>query len=241
MTQLSLLPILLVDEQPADRSKSKDLLAIGFDEQGRRYALKTVEPSMPLLPLTEWICYHLCNLLGIATPDFNVVTRIDGSMAFGSRWEENASEFSPANITEAQLTNWLSSARNDVSGMFALDAFMPNEDRHFANMLFVQTGPRLRAMAFDWSRTRIFEPWPWPLGCNSSAAWAWLRSIGIADPTVMSARMERIKSIGASQVLTILQSAPESWRDKIDIEAAAEWWDANRDKRASDAIKLLVP
>lgn len=241
MNQLSLLPILLVDEQPADRSKSKDLLAIGFDEQGRRYALKTVEPSNPLLPLTEWLCYHLCNLSGISTPDFSIVTRMDGTAAFGSRWEENAMEFSPATVTEAQLTNWLSSAKNDVSGMFALDAFMPNGDRHLGNILFAHTGPRLRALAFDWSRTRIFEPWPWQPGCGSDAVWTWLRSIGIADPSVMAARMERIKGIRSDQVFAILQSAPESWRDKIDTGAAANWWNDHREKRANEAIKLLAP
>lgn len=241
MNQLPLLPILLVDEQPADRSKSKDLLVVGFDEQGRRYALKTVEPASPLLPLTEWLCYHLCNLAGIATPDFSVVTRLDGSPAFGSRWEESAREYSPAQVSEAQLTAWMSEARADISSMFALDAFMPNEDRHMGNLLFVQTGPRLRALAFDWSRTRIFEPWPWPIGANSGLAWGWLRSIGVADPGIMAARMERIQTITGDQVLTILNAAPEQWRDNINSDAAAQWWHTNRDTRAQEAIKLLDP
>lgn len=242
MSQMSLLPIVLVDEQPADKEKSKDLLWIGLDEQDRRYALKTVEPHQPHLPLTEWLCYHLCGLAGILTPDFAVVRRIDGTEAFGSRWEESAKEFSPGKVSGAQFSAWLAQSRSDVSAMFSLDAFMPNIDRHFGNMLFVQTGQRLRALAFDWSRTRMFEPWPWPEKCNSAAAWQWLASTSppFVDLHETAAKMARIQSITGAQVEAILQAAPALWRDNFDCQAAGLWWQTHKDERVKNALKLLA-
>jgi hypothetical protein len=239
MNQIPLLPVRLVDEQPPEEGKSRDLLWVGIDDQDKRYALKTVEVKNPLLPLTEWLCYHLCNLSGITTPDFAIVTRLDGSLAFGSRWEETAKEFSPGKVSDIELMGWLDRSKTDISGMFALDAFMPNEDRHIGNMLFVQTGPRLRALAFDWSRTRMFEPWPWPAGCNSDKTWVWLHSLKMCDMGVVGSLFARIKSITSTQVMAILDAAPETWRDNIDTQTAAEWWGQNRDKRAADASKVL--
>lgn len=241
MSQLTLLPIQLVDEQPADRAVSKDLLFIGFDEQDRRYALKTVEPSAPLLPLTEWLCYHLCRLVGIITPEFAVVLRLDGTPAFGSRWEENAREFSPAKVSEADLLGWLQKTKSDTSGMFAMDGFMPNPDRHLGNILFVQTGTRLRALAFDWSRTAIFEPWPWPNDCNSAQNWQWFKAIGNTDAAALAARLQRLQGVTAQQVFDILQAAPELWRNNVNIESATQWWQTHRDNRAKDALNLLNP
>lgn len=241
MNQLPLLPIILVDEQPWDRGKSADLLAIGLDEQDRRYALKTVEPSNPHLPLIEWLCYHLCNLAGIATPDFGIVTRLDKSLAFGSRWEESAKEFSPGKVTFPQFVGWLDQSKGDVAAMFALDAVMPNVDRHIGNMLFVQTGARLRALAFDWSRTRLFEPWPWPDNCKSALTWEWITSLSLADRDAVIERMERIKSITEKQVFDIMEAAPYAWRDSLDTQTAASWWSANKDSRTMQALKLLLP
>jgi hypothetical protein len=239
MNQLPLLPVRLVDEQPPEEGKSRDLLWIGIDDQDKRYALKTVVAENPYLPLTEWLCYHLCNLAGITTPDFAIVTRLDQSLAFGSRWEESAKEFSAGKVSDVEFLGWLEKSRGDVAGMFALDAFMPNEDRHIGNMLFVQTGPRLRALAFDWSRTRLFEPWPWPINCNSENTWKWLRSLKIADIEVTAMRLDRIKAIAPEQILRILDAAPSAWRDNMDMQAAADWWEKNRDQRAKDALKVL--
>lgn len=241
MSQMTLMPVILVDEQPADKTQSKDLLWIGFDEQDRRYALKTVEPEHPLLPLTEWLCYHLCGLAGILTPDFGVVRRLDGSDAFGSRWEDKAKQFSPGLVSELDFIGWLGRAQGDVCGMFALDGFMPNHDRHFGNMLFLDAGARLRALAFDWSRTGVFAPWPWAPGCQSDKAWAWLRS----NPSLVSLdalrlRSSRIKAITAEQVRDILLAAPEQWRHNFDCDEAADWWASHAHSQADQTVAMMT-
>lgn len=53
--------------------------------------------------------------------------------------------------------------------------------------------------------------------------------------------MERIKSITRTQVFDILKAAPDAWRDKLDIDAAATWWADNKDQRTMDALKVLAP
>jgi hypothetical protein len=239
--QISLIPVQLVDEQPVDRSIAKDLLWTGSDEQNRRYALKTVESGKELLPLTEWLCYHLCGVAGILTPEFSVVTRLDGTPAFGSRWESDARQFSPARVSDAQFTTWIAETKVDVSSMFALDAFMPNEDRHFGNILFVDTGARLRALAFDWSRTKIFSPWPWPLDCKSDHAWGWLCTAKLYDMPVIESKMARLRDVTGDKLLKILMAAPPLWRQNFDVDGAALWWDANKDHRIEQALKLLRP
>lgn len=239
--QIQLLPIQLVDEQPFDRTAGKDLLWTGTDEQDRRYALKTVEPGNPLLPLTEWLCYHLCSHAGILTPDFSVVTRLDGSLAFGSRWETDARQFSPSRVSDVQFRTWVNATRADIGAMIAFDAFMPNEDRHFANILFVDTGARLRALAFDWSRTKIFNPWPWPGSCKSWSSWNWLLTAKMDDMDAVQTRMTRLREITSDKIAMILGAAPPEWRHNFDVDATAIWWDANKAQRADDVIRLLTP
>ncbi|WP_343734575.1 hypothetical protein [Acidovorax sp.] len=243
MSQMTLLPVVLVDEQPPEPGASKDLLWIGLDEQDRRYALKTVEPGHKYLPLTEWLCYHLCGLAGILTPDFAIVQRLDGSEAFGSRWEETAKQFSPGKVSDAEFIGWLNRSRADISAMFALDAFMPNDDRHLGNILFTQAGGRMRALAFDWSRTRLFAPWPWSADCNSAQVWQWLTgpTPPLVNPKETQDRMDRIQAITGQQVEAILEAAPELWRDNFDCAAAGRWWQSESSKRAEQAIKLLTP
>lgn len=241
MSQLSLFPVELVNEEPPEPGISKDLLWIGWDEQGHRYALKTVEPAHPTLPLTEWLCYHLCALAGIPAPDFAIVQRLDGSLAFGSRWQEDAQQFSPAKVSQAQLFSWLQRASEDLGRMFALDAFMPNEDRHLGNILFTPAGQRLRALAFDWSRTHFFAPWPWAANSNSAQVWHWLQHNRLTHAEATRVSMQRISAITQDKVLHILLAAPEAWRDNLDCDAAAHWWGTQSQSRANDALALLLP
>lgn len=241
MSQLSILPIALVDEQPADRNKSKDLAWIGIDEQDRRYAIKTRELEAPLLPLIEWLCYHLCQHCGVPAPEFAVVVRLDGSQAFGSRWVEQAWQVDPAATTRAELELRISRARHDISAMFAIDAFMPNEDRHLGNMLFTHAGARARALAFDWSRTRLFEPWPWPAGCNSDQVWRWLQRMKQAEASAVTATLDRLQSLSETEMHRIISAAPAEWTEDIDVAALVAWWKNNRHTRAAQAQLQLLP
>ena len=237
--QMTLIPIKLVDEPPADKSLGRDIKYLGTDEQGLRYALKTVEPETPLLPLTEWLCYNLCALAGIYAPDYFIVTRLDGTLAFASRWVEGTFNFSPGKNSEAQLMTWLAECSDDLGNMFAIDATLPNQDRNFGNVLFQHTATRLRALAIDWSRAQIFEPWPWPNDCISKQNWGWISSNNLANMGAVHSKMNRLKAISAEQIKQILEAAPIEWRQNFDVDAAAEFWEQIRDNRIEAALKLL--
>jgi hypothetical protein len=245
LSQLSFMPVRLVDEQPklvAPGVDGDQLQWIGLDEQDRRYALKTIEDHRHL-PITEWLCYNLCALAGIITPQFSVVIRLDGSEAFGSLWEQNAKQYSPGVVSHAELATWLARTQSDMAGMFALDAFLPNEDRHMRNVLFVDTGARLRALAFDWSKARLLEPWPWPADSKSSSTWGWMLDHVDRKTTLEAtkARMDRICAITGAQVGQILNRAPMTWRQGLNVDALASDWDDLVQERSKAAIKLLEP
>lgn len=235
MSQMSLLPIRLRDEFEADRSRSKDLLWTGIDEQDRRYALKTREPSNPALPLTEWTCYHLCQLCAIPAPDFAIVTRLDGSPVFGSRWETDVDQMVKDETPPPLLQLWIDEARDDVSAMFMLDCFLPNEDRHMGNILFRRAGRR-RAVAFDWSRTRLFDPWPLHPSTNTARNLEWLKRNGLYSRPAAEAVIERLREISHTDFRHILDLAPHGWSDSVSKDALEQWW---RDRRHSrlDALK----
>jgi hypothetical protein len=235
MTQLSLLPIRLRDEFEADRTKSKDLLWTGFDEQDRRYALKTCEPANPALPLTEWICYHLCLLCGIPAPDFAIVTRKDGSQAFGSRWEDDVDELRKDETAPAEFALWIDSTRDDLSAMFALDCFLPNSDRHMGNVLF-RRGPRRRALAFDWSRTQLFEPWPLAPNSNTLSNLGWLRHTGFYSAAAWNAVLEKLAHITHTDLRQLLDSAPDEWCATLSKDILEDWWKTHRHARL-DSLK----
>lgn len=241
MSQLSIFPIILVDEQPADRSKSRDLAWIGIDEQDRRYALKTPEPSNPSLPLIEWLCYHLCQHCGVPAPEFAVIVRIDGSRVFGSRWVEDAWQIDPASTPQHEIELRFARARRDISAMFAIDAFMPNEDRHLGNVLFSHSGRRARALAFDWSRTRLFEPWPWPAQCTSELVWRWLTGLKQTDPAAVQQTLDRLRALTETEIEHILSAAPAEWTQNINLTAQLAWWKDRRHERADQAQQQLLP
>lgn len=236
--QQTLFAVRLVQEDAA--CGTRDLRCTGVDAAGQRYALRTTDDPQPLAPLTEWLCYHLCQRCGIYQPGFAIVERVDGSPAFGSVWVEDAWQYSPAAHTTLQLEGWLRRTADDASAMFALDAFLPNADRHLRNVLFRQVGPRTRAMAFDWSDVRLpLQTWPWPQDCNSARVLAWLRDIGAWQPGAAQAVLQRLEAISAADVNAIMNAAPPSWRHNQAVGATTGWWHTHALSRVAKTAAFL--
>ena len=129
--QSALFPIDIVHEFPATGSTA-DLKHCGLGADHHKYALKTIDDNV-FLPISEWVGYHLCRSLGIATPDFEIVKRPDGTLAFGSRWENNSRQLSK-NPSLLEMNNTFSICKNELSEIYAIDTFLPNEDRHGRNI-----------------------------------------------------------------------------------------------------------
>lgn len=240
--QLSLIPITLEHEEPHDPASSADLKWVGWDTSGQRWALRTTGDPRPDAPMIEWLCYHLCQQCGVRQPDFGVVQRPNGELAFGSKWADNTWQYAPARTPQLQLESWLRDSSADISAMFVIDAFLPNDDRHSRNVLFEATAARVRALAFDWSRARWFEPWPWEGSSNSAQFLAWLKSANLGqDPNAARQCASRLKALSPQSLKEMLLAAPSAWRENMDIDAAATWWARNAASRADAALGLLFP
>lgn len=239
--QLSLIPITLEHEEPHDPTSSADLKWVGWDTSGQRWALRTTGDPRPDAPMIEWFCYHLCQWCGVWQPEFGVVQRPNGELAFGSKWAENAWQYAPARTTQLQLESWLRDSNADISAMFVIDAFLPNDDRHSRNVLFEAAATRVRALAFDWSRARWFEPWPWDGASNSAQFLNWLKSAGLGPSSTAAYQCAtRLKTLPSQTLKELLIAAPVAWRENMDIEAAAHWWARNAANRADAALGQLL-
>ncbi|WP_375591579.1 HipA family kinase [Chitiniphilus eburneus] len=241
--QRSLFPVQLANEEPANLGTA-DLKYIGHDNQGRRYALKTLDDH-PLLPLTEWLCYQLCAAAALPTPPFDVVKRLDGTLAFGSRWLDEIVQFNPGKMSNIEFYNLIGEAKLSISAAYTLDAFLPNQDRHWGNFLFERVGTRVNALLFDWSKTFIlddrtpFQPWAWPINCLSDRCLKQFKEMGRFDLPAANRTLNRINSIPPSAIGQIVAAAPEEWRTNVDEQHIMQWWSDHAGQRCLDTAALL--
>lgn len=224
MTQLSLLKIKLKEEAQVTLRNPDRIQTVGFDEQDFKYGLRLATDAHPLLPITEWVCHHLCLKCGIPCPDFQVVTRKHSDeRTFGSKWELNCDQFIMDEVTEQQAALWMMDTLNDVAAIYALDCFLPNDDRHMGNFLF-RRSPSRRAVAFDWDHVRLFDPWPLMNGSNTLQMLDWLAKSGLLVLPRWHRTLDLLSSITDNELRTMLDSAPDSWCSVSEKDRLQAWW-----------------
>lgn len=235
--QKSLFPTKLVIEQPYV-GQSRMLKVVGFDQQDRKYAVKFSTLEEPEAALTEWVCYNLCELLGIPHPDFDQVIRPNGETAFGSRWDENSLQFNASEMTQAEAVALLVKGKSDASSIATVDHFLPNPDRHLGNYLFRTNARTIRVVAFDWAQSTLFEPWPSHSSSSTSTNWRGMRGL-LKDRDSMRSTIEALKSINKATFESILTSAHPSWCSPQRIDQLLNWWSEFSIIRASDTARTL--
>lgn len=251
--QLSLFPVSLVQEEPVNLGTAQ-LKRIGHDENGRKYAIKSVLDD-PLLPLTELFCYELCRVIGIETPNYAKIVCRDGSVAFGSVWDTDSTDLTLAKLSLPDQQIMLSKAANSLSAAMALAFFLPDSDRHYGNFLYRKAGNHIAAMAFDWShvtpclKTPVFS---WTLEAaqalmpehqpiNTLAAWKYLKTKGLWRPAVAARTLDKLKEAPDYFVDTILAAADPSWiPPDFDRAGLSLWWNQNRHARIEECRTLLI-
>ena len=247
MGQQPIFKIRIIAEE-RNETGTADLKLIGHGDDSHKYALKTIEDH-PLLPITEWVSYHLCRAIGIPTPDFYIVDRSNGTQAFGSRFETNADQFSPSQpVNEPQLTRLmrLFGGVNSlhVSGIYGLDLFLPNIDRHLNNFLFRLSGKSTIPLAFDFSQAWIILNLPfgmdhWPAKCKSEITREFLRSHGLIAPKQTEESLDKIAALPNSFMRDIISAAPQQWVSSFNKELTIEFWEQKRIDRISIAKTML--
>ena len=148
MNQTSFFPVQIAHQEPYG-GNTNDLKVVGYTKDRIKYAVKR-ESDASALPIAEWIGHHLCQLAGVATPEFAVVECVGGEIAFGSRWEESALQISDAMPTQDRLLH-VSQHSTAISRVHAVDRVYANPDRHAGNFLFVIRAGLDLCLAFDFS------------------------------------------------------------------------------------------
>jgi hypothetical protein len=195
----------------------------------------------PLLPISEWVGYHLSRAIGLATPDFATVWLDEHTPAFGSRLELVQQLGLPPSLI--QIAKYFGpDLRAATEPIFAVDAFLPNDDRHATNFLWRDTAAGLVPLAFDFSRAWLTGGLPFgkfPLGENDHTIqmWQYLKStFSYARPEVA---MRKIVELPDDWLEMVLASAPPQWLDGFDIKPTIDFWKIQRSARCNAALGML--
>jgi hypothetical protein len=240
LIQQRLYPVNLKFELPKGPSvDGADLKVIGHCDDGFDYALKRPEDGV-LLPITEWVCYHLCRAIGIATPDFAVINRAGASPAFGSRWEQNASQLT--DLQPFSIATFFAPHIARLESIYTLDAVLPNYDRHGRNMMRRHTSAGDLLLAFDFSRAWLQTGTPFGdlaslNGSHTGKWWDYFHSTLSANCD--DATLAKIEALPANWLCAVFRVAPTEWVKPIPIRATLRFWKHARADRCAAAAKWL--
>ena len=236
--QGALFPVEIIQQFPATGSTA-DLKLVGIGNDSYQYAIKTLTDS-PLLPISEWVGHQLCRSLGIATPDYAVVKLFDDSYAFGSRWDFLATQF-PKIPSLLDLAEYFSAAKREIAEIYAIDMFLPNEDRHARNMLFRKGVTGLVPLAFDFSRAWIMLGLPFgaalSTNCNTCEWWRYLKTqFGFSPANHI---FKAIENLPDNWLEDALNTAPSSWVSTFDASKSIHFWRNHRVQRCRVSESML--
>lgn len=210
--QHEIFPVQLSDYEPDE--PSAHLSKIGYDNIGRKYAVKRLEDGN-WIPISEWIGYNLSRKLDIATPEFRVVYEND-TPHFGSVWEVGK-VFTKKTLTTAELIEKLSGIYQQSFDIVLLDEIIDNPDRHFGNFIFREVTPFV--MSFDFSCLQLLHS-----ACGihqglcknmTSNTKKFLRVLAIREKESVSdvSFSKKIIKVTDKDIEKILSSAPSEWLD----------------------------
>lgn len=227
--QSTFFPIKLIMEEP-NTGGGADLACIGYTANKIKYAVKRMSDHQ-LLPLTEWIGYKLCELVGILTPDYGVLECLDGSLAFGSRWEDDCNQI--YNFEPAFKINFVIENAPEMSRTFALDIFYGNDDRHFGNFISTKRAGEDALLAMDFSRAgpAISKPFghdKLPDECKTEMSMNYLKNNGsrsVFDDVKFTECKTAIEKLTKADMGIILDSAPVEWFNGVSKDDILNWWD----------------
>lgn len=239
--QAELFALDVITEERA--SGTADLKLTGFASDHFKYAIKT-QQDHPDLPVSEWFCYKLSEMVHLPTPVCKVLRMRDGSFAFGSRWENAGFQYGTVKDTYGQEPWGLFAAKN-LSSIIGLDHFLPNPDRHMNNLLFQSFDKHITAMSFDFSRAWLMAGFPdsdckLPTECNTSITLNIMKSLEKFIKDEAAATLHKVSEIQGSGVRRIFETMPSSWFDEERLDDFVKWWDSDsRLARLERSLQVL--
>jgi hypothetical protein len=211
-------------------------------EDGSDYAIKTDKP-IPAAPHSEWLCYHLGERVGLASPPCRVVELLDKALFFGSRWETGEVKSWWLKVQSGKID--IDDLKSSLSRIFAFDLFVHNPDRHLRNFLIRKQRQGFAVIAMDYSRAWLANGVPPPdipllPGCNTIQAHRILARIQpkffVFDEakTVLS-NISKVKTI---EIKNIIQRHPTQWLSHNELTGIIDWWESP--KREQRITKILT-
>lgn len=237
MSQASLFPIKLIHEEST--SGTMDLKLIGYSGDNVKFAVKREKDGF-LMPLAEWIGYSLAQRCGIPTPDFNIVECMNGELAFGSKWEQQATQIK---IFDSAARTLMSEHGDMMSQIFGLDFFLPNIDRHLGNFIFSQVAGIATCLAFDFSSSSVrtglpFGSHPLAATCKTSVVQKLLQTQSKKfNKHRYNGSLAKLKEVTTAELATILNGAPDQWYSKVSKQEVVAWWESSKGSRIAQVVK----
>lgn len=241
--QAELFALDVITEERA--SGTADLKLTGYASDNFKYAIKT-QQDHPDLPASEWFCYKLSERVHLPTPVCRVLRMRDGSLAFGSRWENAAYQFSTILDKDGGPAALMLLAAKNLSSIIGLDYFLPNPDRHLNNLLFQSFEHHVAAISFDFSRAWLMGGFPaadCKLSPNSrtSLTLRLMRTQNAFIITEAEATLKKVLQIKGSVVKDMFKDMPASWLALDRVDEFVDWWDsAARADRLDQALQVLA-
>lgn len=237
--QSSLIPIKIIQQTPSNLGTA-DLKFIGLADDSHQYALKRLADHA-FLPISEWVGYHLSRAIGLATPDFATVWLDEQTPAFGSRLELVQQLGLPPSLI--QIAKYfgpdLCAATEPI---FAVDSFLPNDDRHARNFLWRETATGVLPLAFDFSRAWLIGGLPFgkfPLSENDHTIQMWRYLKSTFSYTRPEVPMRKIVELPDDWLEMVFDLAPHQWLDGFDIKSTIDFWKTQRKARCNAALEML--
>jgi len=238
---MQLFPVKLQSVRPADEP-GKDISLFGLGEDGFDYAVKTQSDHIKL-PASEYFCYRLAAACRIAVPA-HAILRLPNSdeEAFGSRLEGGLSPIH--NDTHLDVLARIKSCSGTMSGIFAMDLFVGNEDRHFGNFLYrTNKSNELACMPIDYSRAWMVGGWPprviGPTACTTKTQMEILRAAKLWHSSQALTVLSIINGIQTLVVDRWLEEMPAAWLLPNDRAVLHQWWQSEDfHQRISNCIEF---
>jgi hypothetical protein len=132
--------------------------------------------------------------------------------------------------------------RDATEPLFAVDAFLPNEDRHARNFMWRTSVTGTIPLAFDFSRAWLISGLPFgafPLNSNHATVqmWGYLKNTFSYSSPVLA--MKKIESLPDDWLETVINVAPPQWYAGFDTEPTITFWKTQRKARCASALAML--
>ncbi len=245
MIQQTLIPVHIKYEAPSEH-ETADLKVLGRGDDGFDYAIKRVEDN-PMLPICEWIGYRLCNDVGIKTPEFRSLLRDESPAAFGSRIESSHTMIDKTKANNPiSLVQFFGAHVLAINAIYAVDAFLPNADRHGRNLMLRNNPTGDVMLAFDFSRSwlilgvdEIYAPdWQSTLSGSQTQAW-WTAFKALIKATADVNTLDAIANLPDDWLMQQFRQAHKDWLLNVPVRKCLRAWKSKRKTRAAQAALWL--